>query len=91
MKARPGEGKLFSVMPEDLDKFLKRINKYRNNILFAVDEILSRYKYNDDTGNKIITVIKKRIESEMISLNELVQIIDSSIDMEYDIELIAAI
>lgn len=87
LKESSGESKLFSDMPEDLDKFLKRIRKYRNNILFAVDEILSRYKYNDDTGNKILTVIKKRTESEMISLNELVQIIDSSIDMEYDIEL----
>lgn len=86
LEANPGEKNL-SFMPEDLDKFLKRIRKYRSNILFAVDEILSRYKYNDDTGNKIITVIKKRIESELISLNELVQIIDSSIDMEYDIEL----
>lgn len=82
-----GEGKLFSGMPEDLEKFLKKIRKYRNNMLFAVDEVLSRYRYDDETGNKIITVIKKMSESELLSLNELVQIIDSSADMEYEVEL----
>ncbi len=74
-------------MPEDLEKFLKKIRKYRNNMLFAVDEVLSRYRYDDETGNKIITVIKKMSESELLSLNELVQIIDSSADMEYEVEL----
>lgn len=87
LKDKPEKNRLIPVMPEDLDTFLKKIKKYRNNILFAVDEILNRYNYNDDTGNKIITVLKTRIESEMLSLNELVQIIDSSIDLEYDVEL----
>ena len=79
--------KLFSEIPDELNKFLKRIRLYRNNILYGVEAILSRYKYHDEIGNKIISVLQQWNESDLISLNELVQTIENSACSLFDVEL----
>ncbi|HMS65032.1 MAG TPA: UvrD-helicase domain-containing protein [Ignavibacteria bacterium] len=78
--------KLFPDLPEDLNEFLNHLRKLRNNILFAVEAILSRYKYHDVTGNKIISVIQGWMNTELFSLNDLIQIIDRSAQTRVEID-----
>ncbi|MDQ3193663.1 MAG: UvrD-helicase domain-containing protein, partial [Bacteroidota bacterium] len=83
---RPNEYKLFSDFPPELSDFIKKLRALKNNILYAVEAILSRYGYHDETGNKIITVIQSWMNSDLISLNDLIQIIDNSANAEFKIE-----
>ncbi|MEO6695503.1 MAG: UvrD-helicase domain-containing protein [Ignavibacteria bacterium] len=78
--------RLFAGMPDDLSDFLSRLRSNKNNILYAVESILGRYKFNDEKGNKIMTIIHKWMNSDLISLNDLVNIIDNSAKAEFDIE-----
>ena len=74
------------LIPADLFEFLRHLKTFRNNILFAVEAILGRYRYYDETANKLIAVIQQWNSSELISLNELVRIIENSANAEFDTE-----
>lgn len=78
--------KLFSDLPSDLSEFLNHLRKFRSNILFAIEAILSRYKFHDETGNKIITVVQSWMNSDLHSLNDLVKIIERSANTEFEID-----
>lgn len=79
--------RLFSGMPAELSDFLNGLRSNKNNILYAVQTVLGRYKFFDETGNKIMTIINKWMNSDLISLNDLVNIIDNSANAEFEIEL----
>jgi superfamily I DNA/RNA helicase len=81
------EKKLFSEIPVGLSEFLNRLKTYRSNILFAVEAILGKYNFHDETGNKIITVLQQWNDADLVSLNELVRIIEKSANSYYETEL----
>ncbi|MEO8664316.1 MAG: UvrD-helicase domain-containing protein [Ignavibacteria bacterium] len=83
---RSNDYQLFPDFPKELSEFLKKLRSLKNNILYAVEAILSKYGYHNETGNKIITVIQSWMNSDLISLNDLIQIIDNSANAEFKIE-----
>lgn len=78
--------KLFSDLPQEFSEFINHLRKFRSNILFAIEAILSRYKFHDETGNKIISVVQSWMNSDLLSLNDLVKIIERSAKTEFDID-----
>ncbi|MEO8446473.1 MAG: 3'-5' exonuclease, partial [bacterium] len=78
---------LFNTVETGLDGFLNSLKAIKENILYLVEAILRRYHYNDEVANKIISVIKVWMGSDIISVNDLVNIIDRSKRNEYDFEI----
>jgi len=79
--------KLFPDFPVELYNFLNHIRSFKNNILFAVEAVLKRYNFQNETGNKVINVIQGWMKSDLISLNVLIELINSSSNTEFEIEL----
>ncbi|HMQ67805.1 MAG TPA: UvrD-helicase domain-containing protein [Ignavibacteria bacterium] len=77
--------RLIPDIPESADVFLKHLKSIRNNLLAIVGEILGRYNFNDAIGNKIISIISAWNKNDLISLNELIRIIDRSKNSEHKI------
>lgn len=76
-----------SLFENSLDKFLKELSDRKENILFLVESILSRYKFNDEFGNAIINEICKWTKSDLISVGSLNHLIDNSKTDSFVIEL----
>ena len=77
--------RLIPDIPESAAKFLKHLKSIRNNLLGIVEEILGKYNFNDAIGNKIISIINSWNKNDLISLNELIRIIDRSKNSEHKI------
>ncbi|MDQ3020897.1 MAG: ATP-dependent helicase [Bacteroidota bacterium] len=70
-----------------LEKFLDELKERKDNIIFLVEFILKRYEFDDEFGNAIINEISKWSKSDLISIGELVHLIENSAKETFNIEL----
>lgn len=72
--------------PKELLEFRKKLVGIRNNMMFIVQAVLDRYGYNDELGNKIMSVISGWIKSDLVALSDLIRMIGNSSNIEFEIE-----
>lgn len=77
--------RLFPDIPESLENFLKQLKSIRNNLLGIVEKILGKYNFNDAVGNKIVSIVNSWNKNNLISLDELIRILDRSRNSEHKI------
>ena len=85
-KNSESELRLIPDIPESEGNYLKHLSSKRNNLIGIVGDILGRYNFNDAVGNKIINIINTWNKNDLISLDELIRIIDRSKNSEHKIE-----
>lgn len=78
---------LFNFTPKNLLEFRNKLITKQYNIIFIVGAILNRYGFNDEFAYAIIKEISKLTKSDLISIGELINILNSSIDNKFDIEI----
>ena len=78
--------KVRNVLSELLD-FRKGLLTGRNNINFITEAILSRYGYEDEFANAILTMISKWTKTDLISISELIKLISRSSIEKFSIEI----
>jgi len=66
--------------------FLEELKK-KKNISVQVEAVLKRYKLTDEIGNRLISIIQNLMDTDFLSLNDLVKVIEDSSKAEYNIEL----
>ena len=81
-KISEDEDRLITDIPETAAIFLQQLKSLKNNLIGIVEAILGKYNFNDDVGYKIISVINSWNKNNLISLSELIRIIDRSKNTE---------
>lgn len=81
-KISEDEDRLITDIPEAAAKFLQHLKSLKNNLIGIVEAILGKYNFNDAVGCKIISIINSWIKNNLISLSELIRIIDRSKNTE---------
>lgn len=67
--------------------FLSMLRQRQSNIIYVVQSILKKYGFEDEFASAIIYRIGKWTDSDLISLSELIQLMDALIREKFEIEL----
>lgn len=78
--------KVRNVLSELLD-FRIELHEKRRNINLITEAILSRYCFNDEFASAILTVIDKWTKTDLISISELINLINKSSAEKFKIEI----
>jgi superfamily I DNA/RNA helicase len=78
---------LFTNIPEDIRKFRSRLCGIKENLLNVTETILNRYGFNNNVSNALLNEINGWLQTDLISVGELIRLIDSSKKDAYEIEL----
>jgi ATP-dependent helicase/nuclease subunit A len=77
----------YGLFRNPLDEFLQSLKERKDNIIFIVEAILKRYGFDDEFGVAIINEVSKWIKSGLISIGELIHLIDNSKNETFEIQL----
>lgn len=75
-----------SVPDEDMSNFLQHLKNISHDLPLTVGTVLRRYKFNDAVSSKIIEVLSTWLEADLISLSELIKLIENSSDTEFNLD-----
>jgi len=78
--------KVRNVLSELLD-FRKELINNRSSINFITEAILSRYRFEDEFADAILNVISKWTKTDLISISDLIKLINISSTERFDIEI----
>lgn len=78
---------LFANIPVDIRKFRSKLCGITGNLLKVTETILKRYGFNNNVSNALLNEIDGWIKTDLISVGELIRLIDSSKKDTYEIEL----
>ncbi len=78
---------LFASIPEDIRKFRGKLLGIKENLLKVAECIMSRYGFNDNVSGTLLNEIEKWIKTDLISVGELIRLIDSSKTDTYELDL----
>lgn len=78
---------LFANIPAGIRKFRIRLCGIKENLLKVTETILKRYGFNNNVSSSLLNEIDGWIKTDLISLGELIRLIDSSKKDTYEIEL----
>ncbi|MBK8550188.1 MAG: UvrD-helicase domain-containing protein [Ignavibacteria bacterium] len=78
---------LFTNIPEDIIKFRNRLCGIKENLLRVTETILNRYGFNNNVSSALLNEIDGWIKTDLISLGELIRLIDSSKKDTYEIDI----
>ena len=78
---------LYGIVPdEELGNFLRHLKNIPDNLPLAAGTVLRRYMFNDAVSSKIIEVITEWLEADLLSLSELIKLIERTSDTEFNID-----
>ncbi len=78
---------LFANIPGDIRKFRSKLCGIKENLLKVTETILKRYGFNNNVSNALVNEIDGWIKTDLISVGELIRLIDSSKKDTYEIDL----
>lgn len=77
----------YGMFRDSYDEFLDELEKKKDNIIFLVQAILDKYGYSDEFGYAITDNIARWNSSELISLSDLIELIDHAASGSFKIEI----
>lgn len=77
----------YGFFQKDFEEFYHHLKQKKDNLLFVVESILSRYGFDNEYGNAILNETGKWIDSDLISTGALVELIENSKTEAFNVEL----
>lgn len=75
------------LLPVELSEFRNKLIAVRNNLPYLIEAINNRYGFKDEFAISIMQAIDRWIDSDLLSLGEIVRLIENSLLEDFGIEL----